>query len=105
MKIAKGAIHIYDTQREYRDAQWQYDLCKRLGSRLEMIFAPRAQMHAGLVEIFGMGVALLDPFTVSSGGGFVTRPFTPAVNMDLTTIHSPHRPLSSVGQAFLSELI
>jgi HPr kinase/phosphorylase len=35
------------------------ELCKRIGSFLEMRFAPRTQMHAGLVEVFGMGVLLL----------------------------------------------
>jgi HPr kinase/phosphorylase len=35
------------------------DFCKRLGARLELVFAPRTQMHAGLVEVFGMGVILV----------------------------------------------
>jgi HPr kinase/phosphorylase len=35
------------------------DFCKTLGPRLEMIFAPRLQVHAGLVEIFGMGTLLI----------------------------------------------
>lgn len=35
------------------------EFCKRIGAFLEMRFAPRTQMHAGLVEVFGMGVMLL----------------------------------------------
>jgi len=35
------------------------DFCKILAPYLEMTFAPRIQLHAGLVEIFGMGVLLM----------------------------------------------
>lgn len=54
----------------------------------------------------GMGVAMLDPFTVgfNDGGGFVTRPFAPAIHIDLALISSRHRPLSAVGWAFFDQL-
>jgi DNA-binding transcriptional LysR family regulator len=54
----------------------------------------------------GMGVALLDPFVLDfdAGGGFVSRPFRPRVMMDMAVITSKTRPLSSIGQEFLTLL-
>jgi D-amino-acid dehydrogenase len=31
LKQSRGAIHIYDTEKEYAADQWQFDLCARLG--------------------------------------------------------------------------
>lgn len=54
----------------------------------------------------GMGVALIDPFTLKydAEGGYVTRRFTPAVTLELAIITSKSRPLSAIGQAFLDQL-
>jgi DNA-binding transcriptional LysR family regulator len=54
----------------------------------------------------GMGVALLDPFVLDYDfeGGFVTKPFRPAVMMDMAVITSNVRPLSVIGQEFLELL-
>lgn len=50
----------------------------------------------------GMGVSLLDPFVVhfDREGGFITRPFRPAVTIELAIITSKARPLSTIGQEF-----
>lgn len=55
----------------------------------------------------GMGVAMLDPFALDfdEGGGFVTRPFRPRIMMDLVVITSRARPLSALGQEFLTLLL
>ena len=54
----------------------------------------------------GMGVALLDPFTVAfdRGGGFVARPFEPVVSLDMAIITARDRPLSALGRRFLEAL-
>ncbi|MDQ2090168.1 LysR substrate-binding domain-containing protein [Marimonas arenosa] len=54
----------------------------------------------------GFGAALVDPFTIAFDyeGGFETRPFEPQVTLDLAVITARHRPLSAVGQKFLTQL-
>ncbi|HHB81519.1 MAG TPA: LysR family transcriptional regulator [Aliiroseovarius sp.] len=54
----------------------------------------------------GMGVALLDPFVLKydAGSGVITRPFRPAVYTDMAIITSKTRPLSAIGQEFLTLL-
>lgn len=72
----------------------------------------RPQIHTHLSENLlsfvkqGMGVALIDPFTVrfDKEPGYVTRPFEPAVMLDLAVITSRNRPLSPVAEAFLKQL-
>ncbi|MBO6507786.1 MAG: LysR family transcriptional regulator [Roseibium sp.] len=72
----------------------------------------RPQVHTHLSENLlsfvkrGMGVALIDPFTVQFDNepGYITRPFKPAVMLDLAVITSRNRPLTPVGQAFLEQL-
>lgn len=72
----------------------------------------QTKVHTHLFEnIFGfvkqgMGVALLDPFTVGfrNAGDCITRPFRPAVHIDLAVIRSRHRPLSAVGEVFFQQL-
>jgi DNA-binding transcriptional LysR family regulator len=51
----------------------------------------------------GMGAALLDPFTLAFGreGGYVARPFRPAVTIDMAIITARDRPLSALGREFL----
>ena len=72
----------------------------------------RTQVHTHLFENMlsfvkqGMGASLIDPFTLGfdGGGGFITRPFKPAVMLDMAIITSKNRPLSSVGKDFLEVL-
>lgn len=54
----------------------------------------------------GMGASLIDPFTVMSddAGGFETRPFAPAIMLDMAIITARDRPLSQIGRDFLDEL-
>ncbi len=54
----------------------------------------------------GLGVALLDPFTVgfNKSSDYITRPFRPAIFIDLAIVRSRHRPLSVVGDAFYQQL-
>jgi len=73
----------------------------------------RPQVHTHLFKNMlsfvreGMGVSLIDPFTVAhdGGGGFVTRPFAPAITLDMAVITSKTRPLSTLGQEFLDLLL
>jgi len=72
----------------------------------------RTQVHTHLSENLlsfvkqGMGVSLIDPFTVKfdGEGGYVARPFRPVVAIDLAIITAKNRPLSTIGQEFLSIL-
>ncbi len=73
----------------------------------------RTQVHTHLSENLlafvkqGMGVAMIDPFTVGFDfePGYDTRPFRPAVTMDLAIITAKERPLSTIGKEFLEQLI
>ncbi|MCP5076247.1 MAG: LysR family transcriptional regulator [Rhodobacteraceae bacterium] len=55
----------------------------------------------------GMGVSILDRFVLGYDfeGGFITRPFRPAIMMDMAVITSKARPLSQIGQEFLALLL
>lgn len=55
----------------------------------------------------GMGVALIDPFTIANepSGGYVTRRFDPAVQLDMSVITSKRHTMSALGQGFLDLLI
>jgi len=55
----------------------------------------------------GMGVAILDRFVLNYDfeGGFVTRPFRPAIAMEMAVVTAKTRPLSIIGQEFLALLI
>ena len=55
----------------------------------------------------GMGVSILDPFALDFDreGGFCTRPFRPAVMMEMAVITSSTRHLSVIGQEFLEILL
>ena len=72
----------------------------------------RARIHAHLFKNLlsfvkeGMGVAIIDPFILDfdKEGGFVSRPFQPAVMMEMAVITSSARPLSAIGQEFLALL-
>lgn len=54
----------------------------------------------------GMGVALLDPFTIAFDreGGTVALPFRPSVMLDMAIITARDRPLSALGREFLRML-
>lgn len=54
----------------------------------------------------GVGVALIDPFTLASdsGEGYVVRPFRPRVLLDIMVVTARARPLSAIGQQFLARL-
>lgn len=54
----------------------------------------------------GLGVALVDPFTLSSddGAGYVVRPFEPLILLDMIVVTARGRPLSAVGREFLEDL-
>ena len=74
------------------------------------VFRPRVHSHLfkNLLSFVkeGMGAAIVDPFALDFDheGGFVARPFRPRIMMDMAVITSNARPLSSVGQDFLSRL-
>ena len=55
----------------------------------------------------GMGVSILDRFVLEFDfeGGFITRPFEPAIKIDMAVITSNTRPLSAIGQEFLKLLM
>lgn len=55
----------------------------------------------------GMGVSILDPFALEFDfeGGVSTRPFRPAVMMDMAVVTPRSRPLSTIGQEFLKLLL
>ncbi|MBT8423681.1 MAG: LysR family transcriptional regulator [Silicimonas sp.] len=54
----------------------------------------------------GLGVALVDPFTLLSddGQGYVVRPFKPLILLDMFIVTARGRPLSAVGREFLDVL-
>ncbi|WP_037315781.1 LysR family transcriptional regulator [Ruegeria halocynthiae] len=72
----------------------------------------RTKIHTHLSENLlsfvkqGMGVAVIDPFTVTfdAESGYQTRPFRPAVMLDMAIITARGRPLSSIAQEFLAQL-
>jgi len=55
----------------------------------------------------GVGVSILDQFVLDydGEGGFITRPFEPNIFIDMAIITSKSRPLSTIGQEFLSLLL
>ena len=54
----------------------------------------------------GLGVTLVDPFTLSSddGTGYVVRPFAPVILLDMFIVTARARPLSAIGREFLEDL-
>lgn len=54
----------------------------------------------------GIGVALVDPFTLAAddGKGYVVRPFAPVILLDLILVTAKGRPLSAVGREFIDVL-
>lgn len=54
----------------------------------------------------GLGVALIDPFTLANddGAGYVIRPFKPDIFLDMALIHHKTRPVSNLGMRFYQEV-
>jgi DNA-binding transcriptional LysR family regulator len=54
----------------------------------------------------GLGIGLVDPFTITSQNidNLVTRKFEPMVTFDLAIIWATDKPISIVGQSFISRL-
>lgn len=54
----------------------------------------------------GMGASIIDPFTVMADNrdGYETRPFAPAIMVDMAIITARDRPLSQIGCEFLDLL-
>ena len=55
----------------------------------------------------GLGAALIDPFTLAAddGKGYIVRRFAPQILIDITIVTANDRPLSSVGQQFLAQIL
>ena len=74
MRETRGAIHVYDTQREYQAAQWQYDLCKRLGFESHRLTSSELKSLVPSLKLnYGVGVMepdwhhLVNPAAVTQG--------------------------------------
>jgi DNA-binding transcriptional LysR family regulator len=78
-----------------------------IGAILQSI-SPRQVLETTLTSIAcvfvaeGMGVAIVDPFSVSEfvGRNVVARPLEPSFNIGTAIIHSTDRPLSMIAQEF-----
>lgn len=55
----------------------------------------------------GVGVALVDPFTLAKGGskGVITKVFEPTIRLDMAVIRSKRHTLSTLGEAFYESLL
>ncbi len=55
----------------------------------------------------GLGLALIDPFTIDcqAGGNILVRRLEPAVNFDLAIIWAKDKPVSRLGQTFVERLM
>ena len=63
--------------------------------------------HSAMIFVQGgLGVTLVDPFTINSQStkGVVIRQFKPTVAFELAIIWASDRPVSIIGQAFLKDL-
>ena len=60
LRHAGGSIHIYDSEKEYRDNQWQIDLRARHGFETHRLSAAEVKKLAPCVKLRG-GVALMMP--------------------------------------------
>jgi len=87
-----------------------YHRLREIFSERQCFWNDRCQtrlFHSALVFVQGgLGVALVDPFTIQSQSwpDIVVRRFEPAVAFDLAIIRATDRPISSLGNAFLSRL-
>lgn len=96
--IVMGREHV--THRRLREVFQQADVPLR--TRVQ------SHLYKNLLSFVqeGMGVSLLDPFTVDfePAGGFVVRRFRPRIVMEMAVITSRRRPLSAVAESFLKLL-
>lgn len=96
--IEMGADHMisYRLRELFLDSQ----------SRLQV----KCQSHLfrSLLEFVksGLGVALIDPFTLANddGAGYVTRSFKPEIYLDMALIQHKTRPVSSLGTSFYNRV-
>ncbi len=60
LRRSRGAIHIYDTEKEYRADNWQVELRKRLGFEQQRLSETELKAMAPCLKL-GKGVAILMP--------------------------------------------
>ncbi len=55
----------------------------------------------------GLGAALIDPFTLAAddGKGYIVRRFAPAILIDMSVVTAKDRPISTIGQQFLDQIV
>ena len=96
--IEMGADHIIS----HRIRQLFLDSNARLRIKCQ------SHLFRSLLEFVktGLGVALIDPFTLANddGKGYVVRPFKPSIYLDMAIIHHKSRPISSVGLKFIEQV-
>jgi len=96
--IAMGEDHMINSRTK--------ELFLKNNSRLRV----KCQSHLfrSLLEFVksGMGVSLIDPFTLAhdDGKGYVVRPFRPNIYLDLALIKHKTRPTSKLGESFYNKV-
>lgn len=60
LKYSKGAIHVYDTEKEYQQDKWQFDLRARLGFEAHRLGAADVKSLVPCLKL-GEGVAIMMP--------------------------------------------
>ncbi len=60
LKQSRGSIHIYDTEKEYQDAAWQYELTSRLGYDAQRLTAAELNSMVPGLKL-DRGVAVMEP--------------------------------------------
>jgi len=60
LKQSPGAIHLYDTEKEYQDDRWQFDLSKRLGFEHHRLSSTELKSMVPELKL-EKGVALMAP--------------------------------------------
>ena len=73
LRHARGALHIYDSEKEYRDDRWQIELRARLGFETHRLsaeevsqLAPCVKLHDGVAVMMPDWQHLLDPEKVTA---------------------------------------
>jgi len=91
-------------------AHLTYHRLREIFSAQNCVWNDRCQtrlFHSALVFVQGgLGVALVDPFTIHAQSlkDVVVRRFEPTVAFDLAIIQATDRPVSSLGRAFVTQL-
>lgn len=60
LKQSRGSIHIYDSEREYHAAAWQYELTARLGYEAQRLTASELRSMVPCLKL-DRGVAVMEP--------------------------------------------